>query len=852
MPVGYEDGTIDWVDFYRGHGVGRIKRSGSKHMGLCPLHDNTRTPAFWFTTDNGMWKCEAGCGQGNPTTFLSRRLDISTKEADRMLCELAGVTRHAEPRKKAAPVAPYDVAAYAAEKGLDEALLASWGLSSSRGAVLIPYAPGEPGGAVRRRMRPDAEKRFSWVTSGGRMQGALGLYGLFRGLGDAAVVLVEGESDCHALWSLGIAAYGVPGASTFRGEWLPPHVKEVLVHDEGDDGARVFVERVARELAGKVAVRRFSTPGDAKDPSELYAKDPAGAEEALREAMRGALAADAAAGGTDTRPGDVLAPLGLVCPAGWVVGAGGIRRFNEETQQSRLVTTTPVVLSARIVDAATGRERVRLSFMRGGRWHEVTADREDAFSSRSIVGVLAPLGAQVTSENARDVVRWLGALEQANMDAVEVVKSARELGWCNKSFMPTNPRGLTLDMQPGSEDVVAAFAAKGEMADWTAAMGRESARSPVFRFILAAGLAPCLLKATGGRIFFVYNWGPSRGGKTAAIKAALSCWGDPEVLLVTFNATSVGLERRAALMRDLPLGIDERQAASGDQRRLDEVVYALSSGTGRVRGARDGGLQAQSHWRTVAVATGEEPLSGATSKTGVATRVLEIFGSPFTSEEAAAGMHRLTGECHGHAGPAFIERLVEAGDGAVRDVYGAVRESLTESGKSHALSHLDGIATVLAADVLLSRWFYGVSEADALFSAAALGREIMGKVEVAASGDVDEQACLWVEDWLRSRVGQFSDNGFHGPLLGEKRGTTWLVYPSPFREAIENSGFSYRKTMKALEERGALKTDGNGRNLTSSQRVYGEQKRVLWIEETALGGVSDPTLDLEGAKGAPF
>lgn len=841
MPAGYEDGAIDWVEFYRGHGVERVKRSGSKHTGLCPLHENTRTPAFWFTTANGMWRCEAGCGQGNPTTFLSMRLGINTKEADKMLRELAGVPV-AEERSRRRQAPAYDVAAYAAEKGLDAALLTSWGLTASRGAVLIPYAPGEGSGAVRRRMRPDADKRFSWAMSGGRMVGRLGLYGLFRGLTDPTVVLVEGESDCHALWSLGIPAYGVPGASTFQASWLPAHVTEALVHDEGDDGGKVFVSRVARELAGRVTVKRFATPGEVKDPSELYRAHGEAAGEMLREAMRGAESLEAPLGGINTVSGGVLDAWGLTCPQGWVVGAGGVRRFNEDTQVSRLVTTTPIALTARIVDAATGRERVRLAFMRGGKWVQLVADREDAFSSRCIVGVLAPLGAQVTSESARDVVRWLGALEQANMDAVSVVGSARELGWCGKSFMPTNPQGLILDLPPGAEDVVAAFAPRGEVQAWLTAMNRASLRSGIFRFILAAGLAPCLLRATGGRIFFIYNWGPSRGGKTAAIKAALSAWGDPEVLLTTFNATSVGLERRAALMRDLPLGIDERQAATGDQRRLDEIVYALSSGTGRVRGARDGGLQAQAHWRTIAIATGEEPLSGATSKTGVATRVLEIFGSPFLSEEDAAAMHRLTGECHGHVGPAFVERLVALGDAATVELYGQVRDRITPYGEGRALSHLDGIATVLVADALLAEWFFDIERDDALRGAEALGGHIVSLVEVAATGDVDETAALWVEDWLRSRVGQFSDSGFRsGPLLGEKRGSTWLVFPSPLREAIEAAGFSYRKTMKALEERGALKTSGG--HYTTSQRVHGgEQKRVLWIDETALGGAHDPAL----------
>lgn len=42
-----------------------------------------------------------------------------------------------------------------------------------------------------------------------------------------------------------------------------------------------------------------------------------------------------------------------------------------------------------------------------------------------------------------------------------------------------------------------------------------------FRFIMAASFAAPLLRITQQRIFFVYNWGGGKGGKTAALKAAL-------------------------------------------------------------------------------------------------------------------------------------------------------------------------------------------------------------------------------------------------------------------------------------------------------------------------------------------
>lgn len=840
--VRYEDGRpIDWVAFYRAEGVGRLRPSGAKHTGLCPLHDNTKTPAFWFTTENGMWKCEAGCGQGGPVKFLSLRRGISTAEANAALCGMAGVER-AAPAKRA-PKAPYGVAAYAAAKRLDPALLASWGVTEARGAVLIPYAPGSDGGAVRRR---GADGRFSWVTEthGGvrRMRGSLGLYGLWlkeTWEPGCDVVLVEGESDCHALWSLGIPALGVPGASTFRPEWaaaLDGH--RALVHDEGDAGAETFVRTVSAALAASgVECAVWATPGEHKDPSALLAAEGAGCAQTLADALRGAQRRESVAAGGEVPDAGVLASWGLVCPPGWVCTARGVSRMSDETQTLRLVTSTPVVITARVADVASGLERVRLAFLRGGKWHETGAERAEAFSARTVAGVLAGQGAQITSENAREVVKWLGALEQANMDAIPVIASARQLGWCGKAFLPVRPEGLVLDLPPGAEDVAAAFRVKGERAAWLSAMCAASLKSDVFRFVLAAGLAPVLLRITGGRIFFVYVWGDSRGGKTAAVKAALSCWGDPEDLMVTFNATMVGLERRAALMRDLPLGIDERQAAAGDQRRLDELVYALTAGTGRVRGARDGGLQEQAHWRTVVVATGEEPLSGTTSKTGVSTRVLEVYGSPFDDEAEAAAMHRTAAAHHGHAGPGFVEGVLALGEDAVREVWTDVRAGLDRYQGSYALAHLDGVATVAAADALFAMFFLGTARTDAVFDAAEMGARIMERIELSEASDVDASACLWLEGWLSKHADRF--DGTFGPYLGERRGDEYLVYTGEFRQALEERGFSYRKTMKALGRTGAL-PKADGRHLTTSAWVRNEQRRVVWIDATKLGARQTP------------
>ena len=88
----------------------------------------------------------------------------------------------------------------------------------------------------------------------------------------------------------------------------------------------------------------------------------------------------------------------------------------------------------------------------------------------------------------------------------------------------------------------------------------------------------------------------------------------------------------------------------------------LANGAGRSRGTKNGGLQAQKMWRTVALTTGEEPIGRENSMTGVSTRVIEVIGAPFDSEAAASEMHQHAGDNTGWAGDAFLEYLITLGD----------------------------------------------------------------------------------------------------------------------------------------------------------------------------------------------
>ena len=104
-------------------------------------------------------------------------------------------------------------------------------------------------------------------------------YGLDR-LKDAQahgfIVVVEGESDAHTLWYHGYPAVGVPGASSFKSEWLPhlDHIPTIYLVIEPDAGGDQMLGWIAKQPAAFTDRVRLVRLAEHKDPSALHVDDP--------------------------------------------------------------------------------------------------------------------------------------------------------------------------------------------------------------------------------------------------------------------------------------------------------------------------------------------------------------------------------------------------------------------------------------------------------------------------------------------------------------------------------------------------------------------------------------------------
>lgn len=816
------------------------KPSGGNLVGRCPFHDDQKN-SFSVNLKTGQWHCFSEDRGGNFIDFWAELNGVDTKEAYKQILEKYGKLE--EPKQDKKPKQKYknySLAEYTFTKHLPEDFLKdTCGITTAKDKdgsqyLKMPYFNEENTTPIFRKRYGDKEFRWSWGSSG-----KLILYGDWR-LPELRktgwAVLVEGESDTQTLWYLKVPALGVPGASNFNARMVPKlQDLKLYIHQEPDQGGQTFLAKICRilqesEFVGEVYTWSCKQYG-VKDPSELYLKE--GAEKAtekIQKAIKRAQKIDLDDISSAIPEAIKGAPVNLRQPEGWIYSEKGISHIDEKKAIPTTVCRTPIILTQRLKSMETGEEKIEIAFKRDGQWSRAIYPRSTVFTSRNITA-LADLGCTITSENAKQVVSFLAALEAENIDIIQKADSTSTFGWQTKGrFLPGHGDDIVLDIEPSLRGWAAAYHAAGTFEGWVDTMQPHRSRDK-FRFILAASFAAPLLRILQQRIFFVYNWGGSKGGKTAALKAALSAWGDPERLMVNFNATQVALERMAGFYNDLPLGIDERQLAGQKQENLEKIVYMIASGTGRARGSKGGGLQALNTWRTVALATGEEPLSTDTTQTGVSTRVLEIYGGPFDDEKSASLMHQQAPVNCGWAGPEFITRLLETDERTITDQYEKMVEEIYAAANGTSGAHIAGISAVALADAIIDTWIFREGKAEqngqncdqeaencyqngekckkaleirkeSWERAVQMAKAIIQEQLTAGVSDVNENATQFIVDWILSNRAQFGDKAI-GTCLGtiSHDQNKAYIFPSLLNQALTKAGYSPRKTMKYLADK---------------------------------------------------
>lgn len=254
-----------------------------------------------------------------------------------------------------------------------------------------------------------------------------------------------------------------------------------------------------------------------------------------------------------------------------------------------MVCSCPLIISRRFENIDDGTQKVEIKFLNHNHWKSIIAPRSHIFNRNSIIKY-ADSGLPVSSGNASDIVKYLSDYETANDKCIPFVKSISRIDWIRREFFSYFIKDDIVFESEYKEvaNLMENTCECGNLDVWL-----ESARilknNPFGRFMLAASFASPMLEILNYRVFFVHIWHDSKSGKIAAIKMAISVLENPAKLMGSFNATSVGLERTAGILKHLPFAIDELQVLNSKRMSVENIIYSLGNGFGRLRGSKEGG-----------------------------------------------------------------------------------------------------------------------------------------------------------------------------------------------------------------------------------------------------------------------
>lgn len=391
-------------------------------------------------------------------------------------------------------------------------------------------------------------------------------------------------------------------------------------------------------------------------------------------------------------------PSGWLTPPGWTLTASGILRPGGVSPQGGqlpdiTVADAPVLVVTQYTDPDGGC-MVDLAWLApNGAWRVRTIDRGIVISGKRLVKELGNAGLPTTERRAGLLEQWLSESLQQNRSRIPQRPVARWLGWQSPgAFLASPGAGIKFVVRdPKQETAANAHHQAGTLDGWRDAV-RLAADWPVLRIVITAGLASVLLRPLGLHSTTLDIFGRSGRGKSISARAAFSCWGDPTIEgggIALWSDKTYAKELRLTLIRGIPIVLDESQNLGKGVTAEDVIalVYAIPNDRGAARG---GEWLSAPEWSTIVISTGEKSLLAFDDRQGAAPRRIPIGTTPIPKAESIGISERDIwhqikafedgiASNYGHAGPAFVGRLLQEieanGDGWLKDRHRELTEA---------------------------------------------------------------------------------------------------------------------------------------------------------------------------------
>lgn len=486
------------------------------------------------------------------------------------------------------------------------------------------------------------------------------------------------------------------------------------------------------------------------------------------------------------------------------------------------VCRTAIQISGVYADEDTGLHSVVLSFHDGMRSRRETFDRQ-MLTDPQTVKKLSGYGVTITS------AKHLALAFALRLHNCPVMPSASRLGWFGSEFVPYSSIIQCMVKDNTSAAMLNAVVdQQGSLDLWLSTAIPTLQASRAARFAVAASLCAPLLLRVKSMGFGVHLYSKSGTGKTVCLLLATSIWGHPQELMKSMASTTVGMEKTAAFLTNLPLIFDELQEAKNKE-ALETIVYMLSNGRSKTRGTKEGGIADESRWLSTFITSGEQAILDDTACTGAVNRVISVD----TAEETFGQAHgRRIAESislnYGHIGRQWISYLqnpIHAAEIQARAT--AIHQFQQDKGyldkQLMACAYLQAVSETAASVLFQGDHATILSESD-------IAPCLITKEEA----DKEKKGVEFLKGWIAGNAKSFENGGAEfqpREVFGKWQDNECWIISNKFNDVLKKANFSPKDVFSEAVRMGVSEwqTNGDHPRRDRNVRVNGKQVRCVLV-----------------------
>ena len=521
-----------------------------------------------------------------------------------------------------------------------------------------------------------------------------------------------------------------------------------------------------------------------------------------------------------------------------------MNRYDKNFQPVVLCACSHPVMPVEILkNVDTSEERITLAYYKSAIWQRITVSRSVCANTNKIVDALSQYGIEVTSDNARELVRYISDCVGYNPVILRPKRSINRLGWVGMEFTPYES-DIRYEGDPEYEPVFKNISQHGDFGSWKKlCAGLRKNRQ--LRLMMDASFASVLIEQLRILPFVFHVWGESGTCKTVALMVAMSIWGNPKMgsLVKTMNMTRNAIMRHAAFLCSIPFAGDELQTIKDRWNgNFDQLIYQITEGVDRGRARIHGGVEETRTWRNSFLFTGEEPITKANSGGGSKNRVIEVAIDGRLVEDGHLVSNAVQ-ENYGFAGREFVEYIRGAGTAELMERYRELFEELCrlDTTDKQAMA----MACILLADELAAKLFFA---GESPITVSEAGKYLQSTKEV----DVAERAYQMTLNWAAKNPVRFENpKDSNSPNKGEVWGKAekneesgrenLVINKDVLVDFLDKNGFDYTAVSKQWAKKGYLLRNSQGKHVHQT-KVYGVRSSYVKL----LLPVDDDCTDPDG------